>query len=77
MPDAMDHLQAANDDHVADALKRHASQARERKPGLTHCETVDCREPIEPARTRLGARLCEDCQREEDIRAHQYARGRV
>lgn len=75
MPDAMDHLQAANDDHVADALKRHAAQRSQARPGLTHCEMLDCGEPIEPKRTACGARLCEDCQRDEDIRAGQYARG--
>lgn len=76
MPDAMDAVQADVAARVEDALKRHRATARERRPGLHHCEVLDCREPIEEARRRLGARLCSDCQREADIRAHQYAPGR-
>ena len=72
MPDAMGQVQQAAVDNVADALARHRANAPTRRPGLTHCETLDCREPIEPQRTALGARLCEDCQREADIRARQY-----
>ena len=75
MSDAMDGCQAFNDDHVADALKRHAE--RPRPIGLTSCEVADCREPIAPERTRLGARLCEECQQDEDLRARHFARGRM
>lgn len=75
MPDEMDRLQAANEDHVADAIARHRATAAPPRAGLTHCENLDCGEPIAAARTRLGARLCDDCQREHDIRAAQYARG--
>ena len=75
MADAMDRCQDFNDDHVADALKRHA--ARPRPAGLAYCEVLDCREPIAAERTRLGARLCEECQQDEDLRARQYARGRA
>ena len=77
MPDAMDRLQQFNDDAVSDALQRHAD--RPRAPGLTACENLDCREPIPPARTELGARLCIDCQRaEEAASAHLggWRRGR-
>lgn len=77
MPDEMDRLQAANDDHVADALARHRATAARPREGLTHCESLDCREPIPAARTRLGARLCDDCEHDEQIRRNQYARGRV
>lgn len=70
MSDAMDRLQQFNDDHVADALKRHA--ARPRVVGLTHCEVADCREPIAAERTRLGARLCLECQRDEERGARQH-----
>lgn len=76
MPDDMDRVQEFNDQVVADALARHRSGNRQRTAGLTHCETLDCGEPIEAARTRLGARLCSDCQCEADIRARQFAPGR-
>ncbi|HVI60109.1 MAG TPA: hypothetical protein VM619_14720 [Luteimonas sp.] len=76
MPDDMDRLQEFNEQAVTDALARHRSTQPARRSGLTHCETLDCREPIEPARTRLGARLCADCQHDADIRARQFARGR-
>lgn len=74
MPDDMDRLQDFNDAHVRDALARHA-QRKPRRPGLPACENLDCGEPIEPARTRLGARLCVDCDAEERQRAAHYARG--
>jgi len=76
MPDAMDAVQADVDARTAEALRRHWAIAAVRRPGLPFCEQLDCAEPIEEARQRLGARLCTDCQREEDIRAHQYAPGR-
>ena len=76
MPDAMDAVQADVDARIADALRRHQATAGARRPGLPVCEQLDCGESIEEARQRLGARLCTDCKREEDIRAHQYAPGR-
>ena len=69
MPDAMDQVQAFNDDHTADALKRHAE--REVAVGLTHCAVMDCREPIVDARRLMGAQLCLACQQEDEAqRAH-------
>jgi hypothetical protein len=67
MPDAMDQVQAFNDDHTADALQRHAD--RPKRVGLTHCAIGDCREPIMDARRELGAQLCLACQHEEEARA--------
>ena len=77
MPDAMDHCQQHNIDQVDDALRRHAD--RPQRVGLTRCEVADCREPIHPQRTALGARLCIECQQEAEARdAHLSAwrRGR-
>lgn len=77
MPDAMDQVQQHVDDTASDALRRHAN--RPRTQGLTHCEVADCCEPIVPARTALGARLCMECQQEQEARdAHLSAwrRGR-
>lgn len=70
MPDQMDQVQAMNDLHVENALRTHAR--RERAQGLTHCETLDCGEPIVPARQALGARLCIDCQRAEEAAAAHH-----
>lgn len=72
MPDAMDVLQAFNDDHVADSLKRHQS-TRARGSGLSHCERLDCREPIRAERTAQGARRCDECEEEHQRRNAQYA----
>ena len=72
MGDAMDRAQDFNLLHVEDALRRHAQ--RPRAAGLTACEVADCREPIRAERTALGARLCDDCQDEEDRRRAAYAR---
>ena len=75
MADAMDAAQDFNLAHVEDALRRHAQ--RQRTTGLTCCEVSDCREPIRPERTALGARLCDECQDEDDRRRAAYGgRGR-
>lgn len=71
MPDAMDRVQQHAEDLASDALQAHA--LRPRQPGLTACENADCREPIAAARTALGARLCLDCQREEEGWAAHFA----
>jgi hypothetical protein len=77
MPDAMDRVQQHVEDSASDALRRHAD--RPRTQGLMHCEVADCREPIHPKRTALGARLCIECQQEAEARdAHLsvWRRGR-
>lgn len=70
MPDAMDHVQAMNDRHTENALRTHAR--RERTEGATHCQNLDCGEPIMPARQALGARLCLECQRGEEAQAAHF-----
>ena len=70
MPDAMDQVQQHVEDLASDALAAHAQ--RERRQGLTQCEVADCREPIAPARTALGARLCLECQQEAEARAAHF-----
>jgi hypothetical protein len=74
MPDAMDRVQQHAEDLASDALAAHAR--RPRPVGLTSCENLDCREPIAAARTAMGARLCLDCQREEEGRAAHFDRWR-
>ena len=70
MPDAMDRVQQHAHDMVADALQAHAS--RPQAIGRAHCENADCGDGIDPRRTAMGARLCLDCQREEEARAAHF-----
>lgn len=72
MPDAMDRMQAFNEDHTADALKRHA--ARKVAAGRMHCVVSDCGEPISDARRDMGAQLCLACQKEEEARDAHLSR---
>lgn len=65
MPDAMDAIQERalrEQDEIV------AHRPQQVSAGRTHCIRVDCREPIAPQRTALGARLCMDCQQEQDAR---------
>jgi hypothetical protein len=66
-PDAMDHVQQHNDDHVADALSAHARRAR--FAGRSSCANLDCGDAIAPERTALGAQLCLPCQKAEEGQA--------
>jgi RNA polymerase-binding transcription factor DksA len=66
MPDAMDAIQREAEQLAADAVQQHAN--RPRQPGRTTCDNADCGEPISAARTALGARLCLECQTEEEAR---------
>lgn len=66
-------------DAVQELVLREGASIVDNRPqqctqGLTHCERHDCREPIDPARTRLGARLCMDCQHEKEAQAAHFAR---
>ena len=74
MPDAMDHVQAMNDRHTENALRTHAR--RERTEATTHCQNLDCAEPIASARQALGARLCLDCQQGEEAQAAHFRQWR-
>jgi RNA polymerase-binding transcription factor DksA len=68
MPDAMDAIQER-------ALREQAEIVGSRPraaAGLAHCERADCREPIAPQRTALGARLCMDCQQEAEARGAHF-----
>ena len=66
--DAAQDLQQRETDAV---LARH--QQRHVRARLTHCERHDCGEPVMPERTRLGARLCVDCEEEDRKRAAHFA----
>lgn len=70
MPDAMDHAQQLNADHVADALNRHAAQPR--PAGRTMCANLDCGEPISDYRRQSGAQLCLACQHAEERAARHF-----
>ncbi|TAA42171.1 DksA/TraR family C4-type zinc finger protein [Pseudoxanthomonas winnipegensis] len=73
MGDLMDRVQAQTEAQLANALEHLARRVT--RPGLTHCEDADCREPIAPARTAMGARLCIDCALADEHRVQQN-RGR-
>lgn len=70
MPDAMDRVQQHVEDLAGDALAAHAQ--RPRTQGRATCETADCGEPIARARQALGARLCLECQQEDEARAAHF-----
>lgn len=74
MPDEMDRVQAMSDRHTENALRTHASRVR--TVAATHCQNLDCAEPIASARQALGARLCLDCQQEEEAHAAHFRQGR-
>lgn len=71
MADAADFARDYAERLNQEALARHAN--RPRPVGFTHCEYADCREPIAPERTALGARLCVDCEEDERLRRAQFA----
>ena len=71
MPDPMDLVQERVQ-READAIV--AARARAAGEGASSCTGDGCGEPIAPARTSLGARLCLDCQRGEEARAVHFAR---
>jgi RNA polymerase-binding transcription factor DksA len=70
MPDLHDAVQEL-EQRERDAIV--ANRVQQNAQGLTHCERADCREPIDAARTRLGARLCMDCQHEREAQQAHFA----
>lgn len=70
MPDAMDHVQSMTDVHLENALQHHVN--RPRPVGLSHCENLDCGEPISADRQSMGARLCVPCAKAEESRAAHF-----
>lgn len=74
MADFIDQAQQLNELHTQQSLQRHHNRAAPQQ-GFTRCEITACREPIEPERTRLGARLCVDCAEEDRLRRAQFAGG--
>lgn len=67
--DIIDRAQALQQADIDHAL----ANRRPPKRGLTHCENVDCGEPISEQRQQLGARMCIDCARDEEARAAQWS----
>ena len=61
MPDMVDAIQQRALDEAASLVEAHAR--RPKPAGLTVCE---CGQGITPARTALGARLCLECQQEQE-----------
>lgn len=71
MPDLMDAIQERVQ-RETDALV--AAREQVSTGGMTVCTGDDCDEPIAPARTALGARLCLECQRGQEARNAHFAR---
>lgn len=70
MPDTMDAVQAQTDAQLENALHHHAN--RPRPQGLTHCENLDCGEPISLQRQDMGARLCVTCAKAEEAQSAHF-----
>lgn len=70
MPDANDAVQELV---LRESASIVANRPQQNAHGLTHCERHDCGEPIDAARTRLGSRLCMECQQEKDARTAHFA----
>lgn len=71
MPDQMDAIQDLVLQQQDDALAR-IERERERKAGLPEC--VRCGEAISALRQSLGARLCLECQEEDERRVPRGCR---
>lgn len=66
----MDHVQALAEQLADSAVQAHAN--RPQRPGLTHCEMLDCGEPITAQRQAMGARLCVPCQTVEEAQSAHF-----
>lgn len=74
MPDAMDRVQQHTQDLVDDAMR--AREVKPKLPGRDTCANLDCELDISPQRKAMGAQLCIDCQRDEELAAkHGPVRG--
>lgn len=71
MPDAMGEVQEANEQHIAQALRRHAERAV--PAGRQTCANEDCGGPIGDTRRAFGAQLCLPCQKAEESRVSHFA----
>ncbi|WP_101926988.1 MULTISPECIES: hypothetical protein [Luteimonas] len=74
MADDADRVQDMTERQMANALEHRARVQANGRPGLTHCEQLDCGMPISALRTQMGARLCVPCANDEEARGvHQAA----
>lgn len=74
--DIIDIAQQRQQEEIDHALAAHHA-AHVTKPARARCAAVACDEPISPARQRMGAQLCLDCQRDAEHMAKSWARGAV
>lgn len=66
--DIIDRAQQLQQDDIDHAVANLAKPGK----GATHCENLDCGEPISETRQGLGARLCIDCARDAEAKAAQW-----
>lgn len=69
MPDHMDAIQDRVQRETDAIIANHTAPAA---AGRTTCARAECGEPIAPQRTAIGARLCIDCQHEEEARQAHF-----
>lgn len=70
MVDNIDRLTEMDERHLRNAQQAHAQ--RTTRPGLSHCESVDCATPISAQRQSMGARLCMECATAEEAAAAHF-----
>jgi RNA polymerase-binding transcription factor DksA len=70
MPDAMDVVQEANEQHAARALQLHAGRVV--PVGRSVCAIEECGGTIGDARRVLGAQLCLPCKKAEEARVSHF-----
>lgn len=67
MCDDVERAQDIAQQFIDNSLRDHFAARKQSRSGRATC--IECEEPITPARKALGANLCIDCQRDEDIRS--------
>ncbi|WP_458068662.1 hypothetical protein [Rhodanobacter sp. BL-MT-08] len=67
--DVIDVSQRRQQEDIDHAL----SQRKVSVPGLAFCENIDCVEAITGFRQAMGARLCIDCAKANELEARRWA----
>lgn len=75
--DVIDVAQQRQQEEIDHALAAHRAARLVAQPLRSLCAAPTCNEPISPARQRMGAQLCIDCQRDAEHRQKSWPRGSV
>jgi len=67
MCDDVERAQDIAQHFIDSSLRDHFAARKQPRSGRSTC--IECEEPITPTRKALGADLCIDCQRDEDLRS--------